>query len=461
MSMNFKKTAIAAGMFTALAATSMSAHAVRETEAGEANLVPFVLWSSSVFDNNPTIFGINTVIKLTVPMSVGNDVIPNFYTAIHTSPTNGTINKPGKQKPADPDLVPSNTVHWYFMDQTSVHRLNGTIDVTPEDVAVLDWGAFVRKNGKQGEFDGFPGYMVLVTEAGAGGDDADFSFFAEAWMFAGVRAGANPDTGGVIGIVDAKIPVMPMSDGADNGSKKPTVENSVIEAGVNQSVIASPLVAGIRTNWSDGNGSDVTVVDLTLGNRNVPIGNANLINALQVPTLLVVWNDRNAGGKWSGLGVDIYNDKEEKCSDSIDLPYQLNLVWAQTDVTAGKNAQIPFDWPVPKFISGENPYTGKPFGLDKIFCVPPYQATPVTDPDGAIALEQLLQGGFMKLYLPELIDTGIGAPESAAVAWSVPLQYFVTLETDPATGDWVPTDISLIPFETALGHDRGLFSQAP
>lgn len=452
MSMNFKKTAIAAGMFTALAATSMSANAMRETEAGEANLVPFVLWSSSWVDENPPILGINTVIKITVPMSVGNDVIPNFYTAIHTSPTNGTLIKPGKQKPADPDLVPSNTIHWYFLDKKSVHRLNGTIDVTPEDVAVIDWGAFVRKNGKQGEFDGFPGYMVLVTEAGAGGDDADFSFFAEAWMFAGVRAGANPDTGGVIGLIDAKIPVMPMSDGADNGSKKPTVENGVIEAGVNQNVIASPLIAGIRTNWSDGNGSDVTVVDLTLGNRNVPIGNANLINILQVPTLMVVWNDRNAGS-WTGLGVDVYNDKEEKCSDNIDLPYQLNLVWAQTDVTAGKNAQIPFAWPVPKFI--------KNHGFNRIFCVPPYQETPVTDPSGAIALEHLLQGGFMKLYLPEPVDTGIGAPESAAVAFSVPLQYFVTLETDPASGDWVPTDISVIPFETALGHDRGLFSQAP
>jgi hypothetical protein len=167
---------------------------------------------------------------------------------------------------------------------------------------------------------------------------------------------------------------------------------------------------------------------------------------------MVVWNDRNAGS-WTGLGVDIYNDKEEKCSDNIDLPYQLNLVWAQTDVTAGKNAQIPFAWPVPKFI--------KNHGFNRIFCVPPYQETPVTDPSGAIALEHLLQGGFMKLYLPEPVDTGIGAPESAAVAFSVPLQYFVTLETDPTNGDWVPTDISVIPFETALGHDRGLFSQAP
>lgn len=461
MSMNFKKTAIAAGMFTALAATSMSASALIETEAGEANLVPFVLWSSSWVSDQPTILGINTVIKLTVPMSVGNDTLPNFYTAIHTSPTNGTIGNPGKQKPANPALVPSNTVHWYFMDQQSIHRLNGTIDVTPEDVAVLDWGAFVRKNGKQGEFDGFPGYMVLVTESAAGGDDADFAFFAEAWMFAGIRAGANADTGGVIGIIDAKIPVLPMSDGADNGSKTPTVENSVIEAGVSQNVIASPLIAGIRTNYSNGNGSDVTVVDLTLGNRNVPIGSLNPINILQVPTLMVVWNDRNAGGKWSGLGVDIYNDKEEKCSDSIDLPYQLNLVWVETDVTMGKNQQFPVAWPKPKFITAKSPYTGKSFGLDKAFCVPPYQETPVTDPDGAIALEHLLQGGFMKLYLPELVDNGINVPESAAAAFSVPLQYFVTLETDPATGDWVPTDISLIPFETALGHNRGLFSQAP
>lgn len=442
MSMSFKKTAMAAGMFTALAGASMSANAMREGEPGEANLVPFVLWSSCAVPerNIDDCLGINTVIKITVPMSVGNDIIPNFYTAAHSSPTNGTIDRPGPEWPANPAVVPSNRIRWYFLDRRSVHQLNGAIQVTPDDVAVIDWGAFLRKHGVSRRFDDFPGYMVLVTEAGSRGLDADFSFFAEAYMFHGERAG-----GGVLGVTDTKIPVMPMNDGADVGTR-PTLENSVIETGVNMNVIASPLAAGIRTNWSDGRLGDVAVVDLSLGNRSVPIG--DMVSPLQIPTLLVVWNDRNAGARWTGLGVEIFNDKEEKCSDTISLPDQLNLVWVQTSVTAG-HANIPA-WPVPRFITR--------FGTDRVFCVPPYMETPVTDPFGAIAFENLLQGGFMKLYLPEPIDSGIRRPESAAVAWSVPMRYHVTLETNLETGEWVFTDESMIPFETALGHPRGMFT---
>ncbi|MEW6036737.1 MAG: hypothetical protein AB1648_00520 [Pseudomonadota bacterium] len=464
MSINFKKTAIAAGMFTALAATSMSANAMRVTEAGEANLVPFVIWTSDIFDPTPglnSLFGLNTVVKITVPMSVGNDVIPNFFTAYHTSPTNGSKADPGKQSPADPDLVPANMIHWVFLNEHSEHLLNGTITVTPDDVAVLDWGAAVRKKGKQTELNGRPGYLVLVTEDGYKGNDADFSFFAEAWLLAGVRSILDPmqqdvhlNTGGVIGLIDAAIPVLPMSDGADNYgtpayTQAPSVKNSVIEAGTNGSVIASPLVAGIRTNWSDGNGTDIGVVDVTLGNRNVPIGQFNALNFLQFPTLAVIWNDRNAKA-WSSVLVDVFNDSEQYCSDFLELDHQLNLVWVQTDVTAGNN---PFGlaWPVPGFIQA--------WGQDRALCVPS-DDTPLPVQNGNIALEKLLSGGFLKMYLPEPIDTGIFEPESAMAAFSIPLQVLVTVETD-AAGDRHFTDISAVPFSTALGHARGMFSQAP
>lgn len=480
------KQAVLAGGLVALSLGSMSAQAMRLSEPGEAQLVPFVIWDSTpiclptvpggpapsplcadkgVPTATPSILGINTAVKITVPQTVGNDVIPNFFTATHTTPTNdpncvppGDVNNPGCEQPADPDLVPSNLVHWFFLDQNSIHRLNGTIPVTPDDVAVIDWGATVRKNGKQGELDGRPGYLVLTTEAGARGNDADFSFFTEGWMFIGVDSFFAVDpgtTGGVIGLVDALVPTLAMNDGADDraqlGTEVPSLANSVIEIGVNLSVKASPLVTGIRTNWSDGNGlTDIKVVDLTLGNRNIPIGGPSLLNFLQVPTLMVIWNDRNAT-QWDGVGVQVYNDSEEFCSDSISLPQELNLVWVQTDVTAGNNPAFP-PWPVPRFIER--------FGINQVFCVPPFSGGAG---DNLLALERSLEGGFIKLFLPEPVDTGIFAPESAAAMFSIPLQLFVTFEpvAGGPPGAVVLTDASLVPFETALGHDRGMFNIAP
>jgi len=47
--------------------------------------------------------------------------------------------------------------------------------------------------------------------------------------------------------------------------------------------------------------------------------------------------------------------------------------------------------------------------------------------------------------------------------FSIPLQLFVTFEpvAGGPPGAVVLTDASLVPFETALGHDRGMFNIAP
>ncbi|QJD31202.1 hypothetical protein [Methylococcus geothermalis] len=432
MSMNFKKTAIAAGMFTALAATSMSAHAIIEGDAGEANLVPFVIWDDQIV-GPPTDgpFSINTVVKITVPMSVGNKTIPNVWTAQHSTPTNGSFPAPvGPEAPADPDIK---QIHWAFLNQRSVHRANGTINVTPDDVAIIDWGDTIRRGGYQTALNGVPGYLLLTTEQGWLGKAADFSFFAEAWLITGADF-ESQNGGGTIGLLDAKIPVLPMADGADSPpNKKVSVANQVIEIGVNGNPIASPLISGIPTTWSDGSVvPDLKIVDLTLGNRSITVG--NVTNPFQIPTLFVVWNDRNADAAWSNLGVVIYNDNEEPCSDTISLPNQLNVVWAQTDVSAA--------YPVPSFIQA--------YGQARPFCVPPIANEPGLDP--AAILSKLLQGGFIKLMLPELIDTGIGAPEAAMMAFSIPLQYQVNFDAG------VPVGATVIPMETALGHDRGSFT---
>jgi len=509
MTINLKKTAIAAGMLTALAATSMSAHAMRETEAGEANLVPFVLWdigpyvalnedygTTNALPSTPEFvpcgdarasgpcfyagangiegFGVNTLIKITVPAAVGSDVIPNEYTACHSSPVNHDepltpgecATDPAELASAndiDPALVPKNKVHWFFMNQASEHVVDGSIDVTPDDVAIIDWGHVVKSRSKVGQLNTKAGYIVLTTEEGAKGHAADFSFFAEAWMIMGLQlAGTDtpyPDI--QIGLLDAKLPVIPMNDGADPApvpqvEATPTEENSVIETSNGRyNIWASPLVGGIRTNWSDGDGTDITLVDVTLGNRNIVIGEPNMLNLAQVPTLLVGWNDRNAEN-WDSIPVDIFNDSEEQCSDSISMPWQLNLIWVQTDVTAGNVPGYPA-FPVPDFITTDSiAHPGHEQGQDVVLCVPSQEAPVFVDPLGLTGLETLLEGGFVKMYLPEPVDSGRNAPESAGVFFSIPLQYNVELES---LGGPSVSNITLIPFETSLGHARGSFTQ--
>jgi hypothetical protein len=446
--MNFKKTAIAAGMFTALAGASLSAHAIIEGDAGEANLVPFVLWDDQIVgvprDGAAQPFGINTVVKITVPMSVGNKTIPNRWTAQHTTPTNGGFPTPvGPEHPADPDIK---QIHWAFLDQRSIHQANGIINVTPDDVAIIDWGDTVRRTGNRTRLNGVPGYLLLTTETGWRGGAADFSFFAEAWMIMGLKFEEEPG-GGTIGLLDAKIPVLPMADGADAPAvTKPSVNNQVIvrARGLNGNPVASPLISGIPTTWSDRSAvPDLKVIDLTLGNRSITVG--GVTNPFQIPTLVVVWNDRNAGAAWSNLGIEIFNDQEEYCSDTISLPWQLNLIWVQTDVTATA------PYPVPAFIDQGTHWDSRTKqGQARPFCVPPIANEPGLDE--AAILSKLLQGGFMKLTLPEPVDTGINEPEAAMVAFSIPLQYQVNFDAG------VPIGVTAIPFATALGHDRGHFT---
>jgi len=481
MSSNFRKTALAAGMFSALGGYTMSAYADIQGDAGEANLVPFVLWDDSIVlpGPNPEVLGtsINTVIKVTVPNVVGAKTIPNSYTACHTTPANSTpscdplVTAPiSANSPPFPGLEPVTSktrIHWFFMSQNSKHLLNGTIPVSPDDVVVIDWGQVARQNGFNA--DGVAGYMVLATERASTTPfpAADFAFFAEAWMITGidgdlwnVLTGAPVTNGaGTIGLVDAKIPVLPMQDGADTViGGNPTWDNNVVARGNLPSIKASPLHSGMPTIYPDGNPTDTHEFDLTLGNRSIQVG--PIANPFQIPTLLVVWNDRNVGQPWLGQVADVFNDDEESCSASIDLPWQLNLIWVQTAVTNGGTFPFPA-LPVPAFINqpvvaemdpnvvGLGPQLGGVIvqGYDKQYCVPPVAS------QGLAGFLKLLEGGFMKISLPEPADGGTFKAEGAMVAFSVPLQYNVNFDAS------IPVGATLIPIETALSHDRGMFAQ--
>lgn len=381
MSSNFKKLAIAAGVSAGLAAVSVPSYAVISGPVGEALLVPLVVHGGD------RVGASNTIIQITVPGSVGFDGIPNNFTAINTTPTN-----PGPTLfPSDEDLVGGNYIHWYWFDKESVHRLNRKEKVTPDDMVFIDW---LEVSG--GAYAGQEGYMVIGTEdarfgaPGVGGSAATFSMFGEAWLE--LYSDTTEDRVGTL----APIPVLPMVDGDDVAFDAPVSKDDNVKynnQGIPRDV--SPLISGMRTNRSDGVLNDTTVFNLTLSNR-------------LFPTLHVVWLDENLGSAGRGLGVDVFDSDEFSCSSSVNLPYELNVLW------------IP-----PAF--AEN--GGNPFGVPTAdFCLPNFEAA--------------FTPGFVTYYLPEYIDTGIDEPESAGVAFSILM-------------DWDAVDN--LRFTTSLGQERGTY----
>ena len=206
----YHKLLLASGVATALAGMSMPSHAIIEGAAGEALLVPFVLYSNP--NNAPLDFdftepSINTLIMVTTPSAVGRDTIPNFFTAPNTTPTNP--GPPTTEMP-DPDLGEefafSAGIHYYFFNSESGEELDGTIPVSPDDMTLINWGDLVEKRGTD-RLNGLKGYMVITNEKGTNGwawrDAARFTMFGDAWMIWPTN----------IGLIDTKVPVLPMSDG--------------------------------------------------------------------------------------------------------------------------------------------------------------------------------------------------------------------------------------------------------
>jgi hypothetical protein len=96
------------------------------------------------------------------------------------------------------------------------------------------------------------GYIVITNdkeEKNGNGwgwrDAARFTMFGDAFMIWPTN----------IGLIDTKIPVLPMSDGADQaGVTVPSTPNNVIFNSTGEIIAASPLTSGMRTNLSNGIG---------------------------------------------------------------------------------------------------------------------------------------------------------------------------------------------------------------
>jgi hypothetical protein len=55
------------------------------------------------------------------------------------------------------------TIHWWFYDAQSVHKLNGVIPATDNDFVRFDWCSIIRETG-QTTLNGVAGYMIFASD---------------------------------------------------------------------------------------------------------------------------------------------------------------------------------------------------------------------------------------------------------------------------------------------------------
>jgi hypothetical protein len=448
---NCKKIALASGVAAALTGASLPSHASMYGVAGEALLVPFVLYSNpdTGLDLDIDEPSINTLISVTTPSAVGKDTIPNFFTAPNTTPTNPG---PPVSVTADPDLGPNANgkpenykaaIHLTFFNERSGYEFDTVIPVSPDDLTLINWGDMVQKQAQY--LNGVKGYIVLANEKpdGEWRKAAKFSMFGDAYMI-------WPTS---IGLIDSKIPVLPMSDGDDtSGVTQPTIRNNLIHDDDGSIIALSPLASGMRTTLADGKPGDYTLFDLTMSNR-------------FLPTLHVIWVDQNIGQANRAL---VFNDVEQSCSMSLPIPNELNVYWTS----------IPQLWPGQECLI--NPFNNQPIMQqddpqteedESKECVPgllpelPWvdAALELCYPEGKLKgpldlfNSDIFYPGFVRFRINEYADNGSGQPTSAAVAFSIQMQVDVL---DAERRNLIALGVlpTVLPLETALGHERGQFN---
>ena len=291
MKTNFKKIAILAGATAAMAAGSMSAHAVITAVPAPAQLIPLFYFN--------TASAISTTVRITVPKSVGSDTVINLL--------GGTIPASTSWSTTQSALSSGGKIHYYVMSSTSKEIWDGSISVTADDEYFLT-AAPLAEFANSPMTSGIPYYLILTNEAANLGGTPTFQFAAEAWITNSGSTGYVPDS--------VALPVLGLADTADTTSY-PTPTNNVIEAftSAQGGPVASPIISGIRLN-STTPGLIYRVVD-------VPFVGSNVSTTYNYTNTLVAWNDRNG---MTGRYYSLSSDEVLQSLGGFSLPNQLNIV---------------------------------------------------------------------------------------------------------------------------------------
>lgn len=344
----FKKTALTAAMVAGFTVAGTAQSAVTSVVA-EGLMYPFVY-----YDNGA---GIDTWFSVHTTSFIGQDTVPNDYTAPHVwkAQTQAGYNAAGL------GLL---YLNWFNYKSEKVY--DQYIPVTPNDKEVFQLSALGVNQG--GTMNQVPGYIVIVSNSGRQGQDGDILMMGDA-----VLTTADADL--------VTLPVLPQADGADAGRKVPTNDNNCVSLGtgpVVQEVDCSPLVAGTRTDNGDADLNDRALVDLEL----VPLGGP----AFQT---LIAWMDRNNN---ASVPYRRYNDDEDWCSGTIPLPYEVNVIPLYP---SGTQAPFPLGWWI------NLPAGAFPWNLCQL------------NPDFNLV------EGILRLALPEQLTDPLPGPNAAAFVWSI------------------------------------------
>lgn len=162
----FKKTGVAVALTGALLATaSMTSQAtVQLTNPGDVLLVPYVLCDPTA-NNTNTLVGLITFYK--ERLGLGNGYAAPATQPYLPAPT-GVAGVTPYQAAVLPARVTSRptttrTLHWYFYDSRSVHKLDGVIPVTDNDFVRFDWCTTIKTLGFSTLY-GTKGYLIFTDD---------------------------------------------------------------------------------------------------------------------------------------------------------------------------------------------------------------------------------------------------------------------------------------------------------
>lgn len=272
------------------------ANAVTAGEPGEALLVPYALYSPA--DQ------VNTLVGITVPAMLGNNINAAFATAPNTS--GAAVAAAGLNIINAVAPVPS--IHWYFFNDESEHIIDNTIPATADDFIPFDWGGTVVAAGAQALCDGENGYLVFSNVAATDGvTPPGFAMFGDAVLVQGNWQSA------------AYIPVVPMADGIDAGGLVAGVNEVIYAAGIPVNV--SPLSAGIPMDNDSGVAGGIAGQHIDM--------RYFLDTALNGATDLVVWFDCMCSTGCcdrTALAMEVFATDETHGSAAIDLSMEVNVV---------------------------------------------------------------------------------------------------------------------------------------
>jgi hypothetical protein len=302
-----KKTALAASITVALAGVSLPASSAILGTPSEGLLVP-------VFTHNLKLLK-DTTVQVTTPANIGFDGLYNNFTAPNTTPTSAGPSLDAAY-PAYKDLAGNSkksAINWYWFDEYSDKKYDGSKPVTADDVTELTASKIVPGAAKR------LGYLVVASAAAKANPNggANISMFGRAWV------DLHTDF--------VEIPVLGLTDGPDNGLKMPTKQDNIKYAGPAAAPVVSPLVTGIRTNVSNDTLAANTVFDLEIA--------AAGLNAVHM-----IWLDQNralVGSTFKEacevpaapgtVGGYIYDTEEQRQSWGDCIPWELTKIWVNTN----------------------------------------------------------------------------------------------------------------------------------